>query len=156
MHPRANVPVSPADFIHRGILDACRSAYQQLPSCFYGFDWIHFRLTAPNKIDSIRITGDYLPEWLTDFYESKILASQPFWHYVDKASNGPIVIAIPIDFALESGCDGNRSTKGRYELESAAIDSLFADKKQFLPRLKAVQKGKRQVILNPAFLHSMR
>lgn len=107
-------------------------------------------------MDSIRITGDYLPEWLTDFYEFKIRASQPFWHYVDKANNGPLVIAIPIDFALESECDGKRPTKEKHNVESAAIDSLFADKARFLLTLKTVQQGKRQVLLSPAFLHSMR
>ncbi|MBO0938197.1 hypothetical protein J2I47_16715 [Fibrella sp. HMF5335] len=157
IHPRANVPEPFTAFIQRGVLNACREAGQQIPNCFYGIDWIHFRITPSNKIDSIRITGDYLPEWLTEFYESKILTSQPFWQYVDKSHIGPILVAIPIDFAFESGCEPKPSTiPTKYQAELATVDSLFTKPKPFLPKLQAVQQSPNRILLGPLIIHSMK
>ncbi len=145
---------SPGDFISKGVLEAKRKALDEFPACFYGTGQISFRLTAPNKIDSIRITGDYLPEWITDFYESRILSSQPYWHYIDTMDTGPILVLIPIDFAFGGDCAKKPSVK--YTAEVSAIDSLFRNSSLRLPDIDAIQQNPKQILLQPMWLYRMR
>ena len=74
IHPQSadkKTLMQPSHFLMYGFLDAQRADSESYPSCFCGVDWISFRLTAPNLIDSIRIGGDYRPDCLLDFFESR-------------------------------------------------------------------------------------
>lgn len=153
--PNRTKAVSPGDYILHGWPDAMRKAGEQYPPCLYGIDWISFRLTPPNKIDSIRISGDFLPEYFTDHLESRILASQPFWQYVDSEKIGSIVIRLAVEFYYESGCHGQRPS-AKYLAESAALDSLSKTRKRVLQQIKAVRQSQRLILLWPVYLQSVR
>ncbi len=154
VRPGTSLPLSPSDFILYGLPDARRKSMEEFPLCFYGIDWITFRLKPPNKIDSIRIIGDFLPEYLTDYFEARLLSSQPYWCFGDAQKTGSLIIVIPVNFAFTSKCE--QKPPAKYEAESLAIDSLFKETRPFLPKLKAVRQNRRRILLEPVWIHVVR
>ncbi|WP_148289283.1 hypothetical protein [Fibrella aestuarina] len=148
IHPRGitKMTMPPSEFMIEGFIDAREHVSQDFPDCFFGVDWVSFRLTAPNKVDSIRITGDYLPEYLTDFFESRVLASQPYWRYVDHTNRGPITIRMPVFILNETEKCVDGAPKELLALRAAVI-RLYKKASLRIPNLEAVQESKNVVML---------
>ncbi|CCG98750.1 hypothetical protein FAES_0739 [Fibrella aestuarina BUZ 2] len=149
-------PMPPSDFIVRDLLDAMKAANQDLPYCFNAIDWVSFRLTAPNTIDSIRVSGEFLPNYLTDFFESRVLASQPYWQYITQNTRKSIRIRLPVSFS--NYCLDSREPKPsqQYLDDMKKVDSVSSQPRRFVRGLKAMQESESEVMLWPIYFHRVK
>ena len=150
-HPRFPGLTSFTDYVADGWVHEMTQKGQRDITCLYTVGFAHFRLSKTNTIDSIRIEGRDLPDFLFDFLEAKIRSSQQYWRCKDCDKKGGIYITMPIDVDFGGPCNNRLDLLTVYK---AAVDSVSQSYKNGKPSpvSKAKFVGYRQLLFTPFFL----